>query len=92
MSGASLLTSLLIAWGVVTAVFLVFFVWKSLASITEEDVVILNPVEDEKAKEQQIFLKKVQRLSFLAKGFGLASLVLLLAAGGLWLYQGLQML
>ena len=89
---ASLLTVLLYIWAPVTAVFIALAIWKVLVGLKEEDVVILDPVEASQAAEQQQVIAKVQRLNTWVKAFGLASLALFLAGGGIWLYQGLSTL
>lgn len=89
---ASLLKVLLFIWTPVTAVFVVLTIWKILVGLKEEDVVILDPAEAAQAAEQQQVIAKVQRLNSWVKAFGLASLALFLAGGGIWLYQGLSTL
>jgi len=89
---ATLLKVLLYIWTPVTAVFIALTIWKVLVGLKEEDVVILDPVEASQAAEQQQVIAKVQRLNSWVKAFGLASLVLFLTGGGIWLYQGLSTL
>jgi hypothetical protein len=88
MFGASMYW-LWILWATVTLCFGIVMVWKSLVSLKEEDVVILDPAEDKQAYEQQETIKKVMRLTRWAKGFGYGSLALLLITGSLWLYRGM---
>lgn len=90
MSGASFLTLSWIAWGAVTAVFVVLMIWKSLVGLREDNVVILNPAEARQASDQQVIVAKVQRVTAWAKGFGYLSLALLLVAGGILAYRGYQ--
>ena len=89
---ASLLKVILIVWTPITAAFIVLTIWKILVGLKEEDVVFLDPAEASQAAEQERVIAKVQRLDSWVKAFGLASLVLFLAGGGLWLYQGLSTL
>jgi hypothetical protein len=89
---ASLFRVLLYVWVPITAVFIALTIWKVLVGLKEEDVVILDPAEASQAAEQQQVIAKVQRLNSWMKVFGLASLVLFLAGGGVWLYQGLSTL
>jgi len=84
----SLITSLLLLWAAVTAIFVTVMIWKSIVGLKEEDVVILDPAEANQAAEQQQIIAKVERLTIWAKRFGLASLTLLLVTGTLWMYQG----
>lgn len=88
MSGASFLTLTLIAWGSVTAVFIALMIWKSLAGMREDNVVILDPAEARQAAEQEIIVAKVERLTLWAKRAGLVSAALLAVTGGIWVYRG----
>ena len=88
MSGASLLTFSWIAWGAVTTVFVILMIWKSLIGFKEEIVVILDDAETKLAAEQQLVVARVERVTAWAKGFGFASLGLLVLAGAVWAYRG----
>ena len=46
-------------------------------------------VEQQLAAEQQEIIARVERLASLAKALGIASAVLLLLAGGIWIYPGI---
>ena len=88
MTGASVLSVSLIAWGAVTAVFVALMIWKSLVGLKEENIVVLDPAEDKQAAEQQQIVARVQRVTAWVKGFGFASGALLLLAGSVWVYRG----
>ncbi len=88
MLGASMLW-LWILWAAVTLCFGVVMIWRSLAGLKEEDVVILDPAEAKQADEQRETIAKVMRLTRWAKGFGYSSLALLLITGSLWFYRGM---
>lgn len=90
MESTSLLLTLVYAWAAVTAAFLFVVIWKAVVSPKAEDVVILDPAEDHQAAEQQQRIARVERLASWAKGFGLSSLALLLAAGGVWVYEAVR--
>ncbi len=87
MSG-SLLAASWIAWGVVTTVFVILMIWKSLVGMREDNVVILDPAENRQAAEQQIVVARVERVTAWAKRFGYLSLALLLLCGCVWAYRG----
>ena len=89
MFAVSFLSLLLIVWAAVTLALVAVMIWRSLAGMKEEDVVVLDPIEDKQAAEQQQIIAKVERLTSWAKGLGFTSLALLLVAGGIWLYQGI---
>jgi len=81
---------LLIAWGVVTAVFVILFIWRSVLSSHEDDQIFLGTAENHLAREQQELIAKIVSLSRPVMISGVLSGTLLLLAGGLWIYQGLK--
>ncbi len=86
----SLFVPVLTLWALVTVAFIVVVIWKSLVGFREEDVVILNPAEANKAAEQEQIVHKVEQLASWAKRFGFASLAFLVLAGGLWVYRAMM--
>jgi hypothetical protein len=84
-----LLTSVLIVWAAVTIAFIAVMIWKSFVGINEEDTLLLSEGEAKEAAEQQEIIARVERLASLAKLLGIASVVLLVVAGGVWIYPGL---
>ncbi len=81
---------LLVAWGVVTAVFVVLFIWRSVLSSHEDDQIFLDAAEEHMAKEQRELVAKITSLSRPLIVTGVISGALLLLAGGLWIYEGLK--
>jgi hypothetical protein len=81
---------LLIAWGVVTAVFVILFIWRSVLSSHEDDQIFLDSAEEHMAKEQRELVAKITALSRPLLISGVLSGALLLIAGGLWIYEGLK--
>lgn len=81
---------LLIAWGVVTAVFLALLIWRSLLSSHEDDQIFLDAAEDHMAREQRELVARINTLSRPLLTSGIVSGVLLLVIAGLWLYNGLK--
>jgi len=88
MSGASLLTVTWIAWGTVTAIFVVLLIWKSLVGLREDDVLILDPAQSRQAEEKQMAIARVERITSWTKLAGFVSLGLLLICGSVWVYRG----
>ncbi len=72
---------LLIAWGVVTAAFLVLLLRRSLLASHEEEHM---------AKEQRELVAKINALSRPIMGTGILAGVLLLVIAGMWLKEGLK--
>ena len=81
---------ILIAWGIVTGVFVILFIWRSVLSSHEDDQIFLDAAEEHMAREQRELVVKITSLSRPLMITGVLSGVLLLIAGGLWVYQGLK--
>ena len=81
---------LLIAWGVVTAIFLVLLLRRSLLASHEDDQIFLDAAEEHMAREQRELVAKIDALSKPLMGTGILAGVLLLVIAGMWLYSGLK--
>ena len=81
---------LLIAWGIVTAIFIILFIWRGVLSSHEDDQIFLDAAEEHMAREQRELVAKITSLSRPLIITGVLSGVLLLLAGGLWIYEGLK--
>jgi hypothetical protein len=81
---------LLIAWGIVTAIFLILLIWRSLLESHEDDQLFIDAAEEHMAKEQRDLVAKINTLSRPIMASGVAAGALLLAIAGLWLYTGLR--
>jgi hypothetical protein len=81
---------LLIAWGVVTAVFLVLLLRRSLLASHEDDQIFLDAAQEHMAQEQRELVAKIDALSRPLMGTGILAGVLLLVIAGMWLSEGLK--
>jgi len=81
---------LLVAWGIVTAIFLVLLIWRSLLESHEDDQLFIDAAEEHMAKEQRDLVAKINTLSRPIMASGVAAGGLLLVIAGLWLYTGLR--
>lgn len=81
---------LLVAWGLVTIVFMLLLIRRSVLASHEDDQIFLDASEDHIAREQQELIAKINTLSRPILTSGIASGVLLLVLAGLWLYDGLK--
>ena len=81
---------LLIAWGVVTAVFIVLIAWRGVLASHEDDQIFLDKAEDHMAREQHELVAKINKLSKPILTSGITSGVLLLVIAGLFVYHGLK--
>ena len=80
---------LLIAWGGVTVVLIVMFIRRSVLSMKEEDQLFLDKAEDHMRREQVEIVAKIEKLDKWVWTVGIVSAILLLAAAGFWVYDGL---
>jgi hypothetical protein len=81
---------MLIAWGIVTAVFLALLLWRNLLESHEDDQLFIDAAEEHMAKEQRALIQRINTLSRPIMMTGILAGVLLLASAGLWLYEGLK--
>jgi hypothetical protein len=81
---------MVIAWGIVTAVFIVLFIWRSVLSSHEDDQIFLDAAEEHMAKQQRELVAKINSLSRPLLGTGIISGVLLLVIAGMLLRPGLK--
>ncbi len=87
---SSALTILLVAWGLVTAVFIILLIWRSLLTNREDDQIFLDAAEEHMAAEQRALVSRIMALSRPITTAGVTSGVLLLVIAGMWLYEGLK--
>jgi uncharacterized membrane protein len=81
---------LLIAWGVITALFIVILIWRSLLTNKEDDQIFLDAAEEHMAAEQRALVARITALSKPLMVTGIVSGLLILVIVGLWLYEGLK--
>jgi hypothetical protein len=81
---------LLIAWGIVTAIFLILVIWRSVLSSHEDDQIFLDAAEEHMAREQRELVTKINKLSSPIMTSGIMAGVLLLAIAGIFVYNGLK--
>ena len=81
---------LLVAWGIITAIFLVLLIWRSLLESHEDDQLFIDAAEEHMAKEQRELIGKINTLSRPIMASGVTAGGLLLVIAGLWLYEGLR--
>jgi len=81
---------MLIAWGIVTAVFLALLLWRNLLESHEDDQLFIDAAEEHMAREQRALIQRINTLSRPIMMTGILAGVLLLVSAGLWLYEGLR--
>jgi Tfp pilus assembly protein PilN len=86
----SLLTGLLVVWGVVTAILIVLLIYRSTISMHEDDQLFLDDSASQMQAEQQAVLSRLNQLRMPLRITGAASGLLILVIFGLWLWRGLN--
>ena len=81
---------LLITWGVVTAIFLLLVIWRSVLASHEDDQIFLDAAEEHMAREQRELVTKINKFSSPILTSGIMAGVLLLAIAGIFVYNGLK--
>lgn len=85
----SLVFGMLVAWLVVTAIFIALWIRRAMLGLREEDVLYIDPGEDRLLREQREVSGEIERLRPYLVGSLVAAIVLGLATFGAWVYQQL---
>jgi hypothetical protein len=81
---------LLIAWAVITGIFLMLLLWRSLLESHEDDQIFIDAAQNHMAREQQELVAKINTLSRPIMASGISAGALLLLIAGMWVYEGLK--
>ena len=81
---------MIIAWGIVTAAFLVLWLRRSLLASHEDDQIFLDAAEEHMARQQRELVAKIEALSKPILGTGILAGILLLVIAGMLLRPGLK--
>ena len=84
------LTWLLTVWGAMTAALVVLLIYRGTLSMHEDDQLFLSDPDSPRHREQTELLDKMNKLGPMLKFLGTASGLLILAIGGLFVYQSLN--
>jgi hypothetical protein len=77
MSGVSPLYAMMVAWGAITTVFVALLIYRTLISMKEDDQLFLSAGEARLEAEQREVITRLERITPYTKGFGFASVGLL---------------
>jgi len=80
----------LIAWAIVTGIFMLLLIRRSLLASHEDDQIFLDAAQEHMAREQREIVAKINALSRPLMTSGIASGALLLVLACLRLYNGLK--
>jgi len=81
---------LLIAWGVVTAILVCMWIYRSTLETREEDQIFLDAAGESMARDQRALVARIERLSRPIMALAVLSGALLVVIAGLWLWQGFR--
>jgi hypothetical protein len=84
------LQMLLLAWGVVTAILVCMWIYRSALENREEDQIFLDAAGDSMAREQRAIVARIEKLSVPITVLMVLSGALLVALAGLWIYKSIQ--
>ncbi|HEY4877848.1 MAG TPA: hypothetical protein VIH97_01865 [Candidatus Acidoferrales bacterium] len=84
------LLDVLVVWGIVTAVLVILLVYRGTLEVREDDQIFLDSAGDSMAQEQRLIVARIERLARPIKLLMITSILLLIAAGGFFLYDGYQ--
>jgi hypothetical protein len=84
------LLGVLVLWGAVTAVLIGLLAYRGTLEIREDDQIFLDRAGDSMANEQREIVARIDKLSKPIKIFMILSIVLLLTALGVFLFEGFK--
>ncbi|MGH9698657.1 MAG: hypothetical protein ACRD5R_00360 [Candidatus Acidiferrales bacterium] len=82
------LFTLLVTWGVVTAALICLLIYRGTLESHEDDQIFLDSSGDSMANEQRAIVARIAGLSRPITLLIVASSLLILSAGAIWLWQG----
>lgn len=85
----SLLTQLMIVWGITAAALAGLLIYRTLLSMHEENQIFLDPAEAALERQSLQTTQKISRLDPIIKGVAVVSIALFLVIAALWIYRGL---
>jgi len=78
-----------VAWAAVTVVLAITYIRRGILAQHEEDQMFLDKAEDHIRREQEALLARIMTMDKLVFRLAIASGLLLLIWGGVWVYIGL---
>jgi hypothetical protein len=81
---------LLVAWGILTGILVILWIYKSTLTMHEDDSIFLNETESQMQKDQVEVLAKLRKITPVLKILGALSGAMILVIAGLFVYQGLN--
>jgi len=76
-----------IVWGIVTALYFLLFLYRSIVGLKEEDTLYLSAGEAKMEAQQREVMKQITRLDGYSHKIGLAALAMTVVLAGMWVYS-----
>ena len=76
-----------ICWGIVTALYFVLLLYRSIVGLHEEDTLYLSAGEAKLEAEQRELMKRITKLDSYSHGIGYTALALTAVLAGMWIYS-----
>jgi hypothetical protein len=76
-----------VLWGIVTILYFVLFLYRSIIGMREEDTLYLSAGEARMAAEQREIMKQINKLDAYSHKLGFASLAMTLVLAGMWIFS-----
>ena len=76
-----------VLWGIVTALYFVLFLYRSIVGLKEEDTLYLSAGEAKMEAQQREVMKQITRLDGYSHRLGYAALVMTVVLAGMWVYS-----
>jgi hypothetical protein len=89
-SESLVLTLLMIAWGVITAVLAILVIYRATLSSREDDQIFIDAAEQHHYREQQDIIARITSLTRPIIALAVVSGALLIATASVWLYRGFK--
>jgi hypothetical protein len=90
MQTSIVLVALFSAWGVITAVLVVFLIYRATLSSKEDDQIFIDAAEHHHLEEQKEVIARMTRLRKPIIVLTATSAILFLSGVSFWLYEGLR--
>ncbi len=76
-----------IIWGIVTIIYFVLFLYRSIVGMKEEDTLYLSAGEARLEAQQREVMKQIMKLDSYSHKIGYAALALTVILAGMWIYS-----
>jgi hypothetical protein len=84
------LVYIFVLWSVVTAILIILLIYRGQLQNHEEDQIFLDKAGDGMAADQRLLVMRIEKLSRPIIGLVIASILIAVAMGGIWLWHGIH--